>query len=82
MCEIMSERKIIKERLSPLLPYGSFSKIKREILKNSNRDLTVEYIRTVLNPRKNKWDFEVIKEAQHIAVAIQAEINQLKKNLV
>lgn len=79
--KIMSERKEIKQRLQPLLPYGSFSKIKRAILANSERDLTVEYIRSVLNPRKDKWDFEVIKEAQVIALAVQAEIIELKENL-
>lgn len=78
----MSERKEIKQRLQPLLPYGSFTKIKKAILDAQGRDLTVEYIRTVLNPRKDKWDFEVIKEAQTIALAVQAEIIELKENLV
>lgn len=78
----MSERKKIKERLKPLLPYGSYSKIKRAIAEKHGKDLTVEYIRTVLNPEKDKWDFQVIKEAQEIATAVQAEIIEIKEALV
>ena len=77
----MSERKEIKQKLLPLLPYGSYSKIKRAIFLKNGRELSVEQIRTVLNPTKDKWDIDVIDEAKKIAIPIQEQINDLQESL-
>jgi len=77
----MSIRLEVKKNIQQFLPYGALSKIKRK-LAEKDISVSVSHVRNVLSPYTDKWDANVIAEAQEIVIAIQKSEITAQENIV
>jgi|GEM_PF-2099674 len=78
----METQTLIKTNINEHLPYGSLTKIKKAVKEKKNRVISVSHVRNVLNPGMNRWDDDVIEEAQLIVLKVQSGLLAAKEKMV
>lgn len=78
----MEDQILIKQNINQHLRYGDLSKIKRAVLLNKKKDISISQIRNILNEKIDRWDDDVIEEAQVLIIKSQKALLKAKQRLI